>query len=104
MNFSWEIIINNLLNLKVAGPSPPIIHKVQRIRSQTETSAQSQQQFMQQNYPQAMTSSPKQYRSLQMQTPDSRPRPILSTPQGFRKPSQMTLATVSNFLFFFPIE
>lgn len=83
--------------LKVTGPSPPIIHKVQQIRS--EPNPQSQQQFMQQNYPQAMTSSPKQYRSLQMQTPDSRPRPILSTPQGFRKPTQMTLASVSNLHF-----
>lgn len=89
----------NVINLKVTGPSPPIIHKVQQIRSQAEISPLSQQQFMQQNYPQAMTSSPKQYRSLQMQTPDSRPRPILSTPQGFRKPTQMTLASVSNLIF-----
>ncbi|CAO1404399.1 unnamed protein product [Diamesa serratosioi] len=63
---------------------------VQQFRPQQMTSVQPQQYF-QHSRPQAMTS-PQQYRSSQRQT-ITRPRPIVSTPQGFRKASLMTQAT-----------
>lgn len=66
---------------------------VQQFRPQQPTSAQPQQYF-QHSRPQALTSSPQQYRSSQRQA-ITRQRPIVSTPQSFRKTSLMTQASVS---------
>lgn len=97
--------------LKAGAGSQPLNQKIQQSRPQALTSAQQYvqqfqrpqqqltsqqpQQYFQHSRPQALTSSSQHYRSSQRQM-ITRPRPIVSTPQSFRKQTLMTQATVKS--------